>query len=371
MRVGYISQAAIPSRSADSIQVMKACEAFSGLGVSLHLHVPYRRVSEEERHDVFSYYDVERIFEIKWTKSHILPDSFSIFYIAITAGLSNYDFIFTRSIPAALIAAFFGKKVVVEIHEPLNRSRFISIFSSLLVRLENTRGIITNCNALKLHTNKHYPRVRGKTIAIHNAARIAKLVAPIDLGNKSRIHIGYSGQLYKGKGLEVIKELAPMHPDMTFHIVGGLHEDIEYWKNQLKDAENVVFHGFIEPSELARYIAAFNIVLAPYQRVIYGYKAKNNLSEWTSPMKIFDYMSLGKAIIASDLAFMHEVLVPEEEALFCNPEDVSAWSKAITRLVDNPALAKKLGNAAHERFLNEFLWEKRAEKVLSFIKTVA
>ena len=54
------------------------------------------------------------------------------------------------------------------------------------------------------------------------------------LGQKNTLKIGYIGHLYKGRGIELIIECAKQIKDMTFHIVGGFNDDINYWQNYSK-----------------------------------------------------------------------------------------------------------------------------------------
>lgn len=349
---------------------MKACESLQASGADVTLSIPFRSKSEQDVADVFEFYECKTRFKILWQRNLIFPERYSIIKIGLKAVRSDADIVFSRSIPAALIVAILQKKVIVEIHEPLDRSRMARRLSDILVNMGSLKGVITNCEALKAHTFKRYNKLQTRCIAIQNGADEIKKMPPVRFQQPEKMHVGYVGQLYRGKGVEAIRDLAPLNPDMIFHVVGGLPEDIEYWKGQLKNNKNVVFHGFVKPSYLAAYITAFDVVLAPYQRVVHGYNSSNNLAEWTSPMKIFDYMSAGKPIIASDLPFMREVLEDEKTAILCDPDDIKAWSQALNRLSKDREFAQSLGAAAKEVFLSNYKWEKRAQKVLSFIKRV-
>ena len=83
--------------------------------------------------------------------------------------------------------------------------------------------------------------------------------------------------------------------------------------------------GFIENSKLPLYQAACDILLMPYENAIAGSSGGNSV-DICSPMKMFEYMAVGRAIISSDLPVIHEVL-DNETAFFCPPEDSSAWVK--------------------------------------------
>jgi glycosyltransferase involved in cell wall biosynthesis len=84
-----------------------------------------------------------------------------------------------------------------------------------------------------------------------------------------------------------------------------------------------------------------------------------------SPLKIFEYMSLKKPIIASDLPAIREVL-DETCAVLVPPSDIKKWQEAILSM-KNSSYASRLGSEAFKRFVDNYTWEKRANRVLSGI----
>ena len=95
--------------------------------------------------------------------------------------------------------------------------------------------------------------------------------------------------------------------------------------------------------------------------------ATAQFANYTSPLKLFEYMAAGRAIVASDLASWADVLAHEETALLLPPGDSEAWSKAIMRLRDDAALRERLGTAAREKALAHYTWDARAERILAHI----
>ena len=90
--------------------------------------------------------------------------------------------------------------------------------------------------------------------------------------------------------------------------------------------ENVTFTGFIPNARLPLYQAAADILLMPYGRAIAG-SSGGNSAEICSPMKLFDYMGAGRAILSSDLPVIHEVL-DENSAVFAaagRPGCLDGW----------------------------------------------
>ena len=83
-----------------------------------------------------------------------------------------------------------------------------------------------------------------------------------------------------------------------------------------------------------------------------------------SPLKVFEYMSSGNAIICSDLLVIKEILNNKVNCLLVKPNDVSAWIKSILLLVDKPELREQLGKKAKFDLENYFTWEKRAKNIL-------
>ena len=75
---------------------------------------------------------------------------------------------------------------------------------------------------------------------------------------------------------------------------------------------------------------------------------------------MFEYMAHGKAIIASDLPVLREILVHERNALLARPDDIDAWLLSLKRLDDDRALRVTLGENAKRDFLDRHTWQKRS-----------
>jgi glycosyltransferase involved in cell wall biosynthesis len=82
----------------------------------------------------------------------------------------------------------------------------------------------------------------------------------------------------------------------------------------------------------------------------------------TSPLKLFEYMAAGKAIVASSLPAIREVLADEVNALLVAPGDPDALAAGIRRLADNPELRDALAGAARTA-VAEYSWVRRAERL--------
>jgi len=126
--------------------------------------------------------------------------------------------------------------------------------------------------------------------------------------------------------------------------------------------ENVLFTGFVLNEQLPMYQAAADILLMPYGKEIGISSGKGNSAMISSPMKMFEYLATGRAIVASELPVFHEVL-DENTAVFCSPDKANDWEGAVRGLLDNPQQREHLGKQARE-LAQKYSWTERANNIL-------
>lgn len=373
MRLAYLSGSVIPSRTANSIHVMKMCQALALEGHDVTLFAPnIRQGVEEGVTDSHKFYGVQSIFAIRkiwWSKW--LGRAYTSGLLAALYVVSNkFDAAIARCLPSAFFTALFGVPVSFEYHQPISDSGRLSLLNELifrcLIRRKSFVRLVVITHALKAQYLQRYPSLADRIhVAPDGADPFQSETPPVSLG-EGRLQVGYVGQLYPGKGMEIISKLAPLAPLIDFHVVGGLRADIEKWQAKLAGT-NISFHGFVPHAETAAYIAAFDAVLLPNQKRITWHKAGGDIGQWTSPLKMFEYMSAGKAIVSSDLPVLKEVLQHEHNALLCAPDDIDAWAAALTRLEDK-AFREKLGAQALSDFTERYTWQRRAQQILALFE---
>ena len=96
---------------------------------------------------------------------------------------------------------------------------------------------------------------------------------------------------------------------------------------------------------------------------------REQFAKYTSPLKLFEYMAAGRAIVASDLPGWADVLVGGETALLAPPDDTAAWTAAINRLHEDSGLRARLGEEARESAMARYTWAARAEAILDHIQS--
>jgi glycosyltransferase involved in cell wall biosynthesis len=228
--------------------------------------------------------------------------------------------------------------------------------------------MVTISSALLRDLRSHglAPRSEDTTLVVHDAADKPRDVPAREhllADSTDAFQIGYVGNLYPGRGVELIAAIAKGMPDVRFHIVGGSTSDLARWERS-ETPSNLTLHGFVPPSRVPGILREFDAVLMPHQRVVLAATGRSDISRWTSPLKMFEYMASGTPIIASRLPVLQEILEDGRNALLAEPDDIPGWIRAVRRLEGDAGLRNRLSREAYHDFITEHTWQRRADKVL-------
>jgi glycosyltransferase involved in cell wall biosynthesis len=100
----------------------------------------------------------------------------------------------------------------------------------------------------------------------------------------------------------------------------------------------------------------------PYQQKVAA-SSGGDIARYLSPMKLFEYMACGRAIVSSNLPVLREILSPST-AILLPPGDQESWVQAIVSLREDPTTCQQLGAAA-KREVVAYTWEARASRILA------
>ena len=139
------------------------------------------------------------------------------------------------------------------------------------------------------------------------------------LGLPAALTVLCTGHLYAGRGANLFLGLAGKFPQASFVWVGGRSVDRETWKERATGLTNVTFTGFVPNERIPLYQSAADVLLMPYGRTVTT-SSGGNTAKICSPMKMFEYMAAGRAILSSDLPVLQEVL-DGTMAVFCPSDD--------------------------------------------------
>jgi len=249
-----------------------------------------------------------------------------------------------------------GSLSLLERYERLNLMAAARIFVVSDVERRNleARGvapekIVLNPNAVDVETFR--PGIGGA--ALRGELRI----------ESTDVVAGFVGTFGPWHGVIELAQAIKMLPrelPVRFLIVGSgsLHGEVERLLQAQRESGKVIFTGAVAHDRVPALLDACDILIAPHVPLADG-------SEFFgSPTKIFEYMAMGKAIVASRLGQIGEVLSHEETALLVEPGNVRELAAAIARVAGSSELRERLGPAAREAAVKNHTWGHNARRVL-------
>ena len=183
--------------------------------------------------------------------------------------------------------------------------------------------------------------------------------------------VGFVGTFSYWHGIQVLQQaimnlLAPgasddKLPRLKFLLVGDglLRAEMSDALREHQESGNVVFTGILSHELVPQYLDAADILVSPHVPMPDGREF------FGSPTKLFEYMAMGKAIVASNLGQLGRVLERDVTALLVRPGDAGEFSSAIAHLAADGGLRKRLGTTAHAAALERHTWRQNAARVLS------
>jgi glycosyltransferase involved in cell wall biosynthesis len=123
----------------------------------------------------------------------------------------------------------------------------------------------------------------------------------------------------------------------------------------------VTFTGLVEQADGPRHLAACDILSSPHV------PNPDGTPFFGSPTKLFEYMAMGKGIVASDLDQIGEILRHGETAWMVPPADADALAAGLARLIEDPALRRSLGDAARREAVAHHTWRSHVRKTIDAV----
>lgn len=375
MKIGCITTSIVPSKTANSIQAVKVCHALKQCGQEVRLWVPeFERADWEE---IAENYGISEPFEIIWLPFNKRLKQYDFSLRSVREALEwGADVIYTWALQAAFLGNAMRAPVAMEFHDFPMGFMGPKLFR-MLMKLPSEKLIMTTTRALAEGMEEIYGlSFRDEDLQIApngtDPDRYQGLPSPAlsrrQIGLKTGFTVGYTGHFYPGRGMNLLTAIAKALPKINFLWVGGLEKDIAPWKETLaaQDIHNVTITGFIPNSDLPLYQAAADILVMPYAQKIEG-SSGGNIAPVINPMKMFDYLSAGRPIIASNIPVFHEVL-NAKLAVFCDPDNADEWVGVIKKLSKDSFLRQTMREAALDT-AQQYSWRSRAEKSIAMLES--
>ena len=174
----------------------------------------------------------------------------------------------------------------------------------------------------------------------------------------------YCGTTYRGRGIEILVRAAAEIPEVEFLIVGGRERDNALWREMARQsgAANFRMEGFVRQREVSSYLLASDVLVMPYSSGV-TIRDGTEAGEFTSPLKLFEYMAAGKPIVATGVPSVLEILRSGENSVVTPPDDAEEFLRALGFVLQDSELCARISEGARSD-ATEYTWEKRVEKII-------
>jgi glycosyltransferase involved in cell wall biosynthesis len=300
----------------------------------------------------------------------------------------GFDVIHAANPPdlAVIVAAFyklFGKRFVYDHHDlapELYYARFggkgrpsvyraLVWFERLSCRLAN--HVVTTNQSYQAIEMQRGSVPQERITIVRNGPDLNRL-RPVEpkagLRQEGKTNIVYVGIIEYQDGVDyLVRALQHLIYDLKrgdFHCLivgtGGALPKVKSLAEQLGLHDYVSFTGFVEPTEVAGYLCAGDIGVAP--------EPSNPLNDRSTMIKIMEYMAMEKPVVAFDLP--EHRFTAQAAALYARPNDELDFARQIALLIDDPERRKKMGQVGRERVENELAWSHQAKHLLDAYASV-
>lgn len=198
----------------------------------------------------------------------------------------------------------------------------------------------------------------------HFAAAASPDAAKQRLGLTGALVLGFTGFVRDWHGMDLVirwmaSAAAPAHARLLVVGAGPAQAALEQLALALHLGDRVRFTGVIDRHAVPDHVAAFDIALQPA------------VVAYASPLKLFEYLALGKAVVAPATPNIMEVLRDEENAVLFDPVQAGAFERALQRLATDGVLRQRVGQAARETIRQQGLtWDGNARRVVALAQSL-
>ena len=353
------------------------CSSFSKYFEEVELWTGRARNTKElsEIKDVFGYYNIEKSFLIRkffqfdsrilvnlseflWANLKGLVFSVNVCLHLIKYRKSQDVIIYTRIWHVLYVFRFFKKiglvdnKIYYEIHK----------FSNFLLKvLSITDGMVVINNYLKnLYKENSFQNV----CLAHDGVNIEEYK---DISNyqfqpkKKEFNVVYTGSLFLWKGVNTLVDSLEYLPNnVKLIFVGGSDQYLVDFKKYAKDSKQknrVTIVPHLPKKDLLKYTEIADVLVLPNS-------AKDKMSLYTSPIKMFEYMASKRPIVTSGLPSIKEILSDQDNAILFNPDDPKDLANKILNVLTNDC-SKLVRRALND--VESYTWDTRAKNITKFI----
>jgi len=405
LKIGYIMQADTPDLSivsATQLHVKAVVYGFKKRGHQVRM-VAIQHYKTQWTEDIQSWHPIESGFSesvpfhlvesaVRGVQARLrLPfwrlfDSYR-FSDACVSAFVDYDILYERdstiSYGGIIAARRLGIPIVLEVngdlvaewrHLGVQMSKVQRSVVHLITRqiYKQASHIITVGETIKRRLIRRWGLDPSHVSVVTNGAEI-DLFLDLDTRSdiRSRFSIGngpvimFMGGFKPWHGVDLIlrgfSRVAPSIPEAIMMFVGDgpLRLDLEQQADSLDLRERVIFTGRVEHEDVPHLLNTADVA------VIYHRASAAEIVE--TPLKLFEYMAAGKAIVAPAVPNMERILTDGVSALLVPPDDPEALACAVAKLLADGQLRKSLGQAARKEAIEKHSWDRAVAELESIL----
>lgn len=348
---------------------IKECKTLQEIfgGVSL--------IAPHEKNEIVDDIKIYAIPKAKSRKERMLKTVWQVYKSALDQNADVYHFHDPELIPIGLLLKAKGKKVIYDVHEdvpkqilskywiPSTLRKIVSVFAALLEKI--SANIFDGIVAATPSIAKRFPA--RKTVVVQNFPIINELVTKENFEYSKRpnniIYIGGISEIRGIKEMVQAIDILPKNFNAKLILAGNFTPpSLEKEISNLSGWRKTEFLGWKNRDEIAQILNTSRVglvVLHPVKNYIEGY-----------PVKLFEYMSAGIPVIASDFPLWRKIIEEAGCGILVDPLDAKAIADAIKWLLEHPKDAEEMGKKGREAVLKYYNWDNEAKKLINFYEIV-
>lgn len=305
----------------------------------------------------------------------------SVYKKALEVDADVYHFHDPELLPVGLLLKSKGKKVIYDVHEdvpqqvlskqwiPKPLRKLVSKMVEGLERYASNRfdAVVTATPTI----NERFLTYQQNSVTIHNFPIMNELIGegsgdtvkPMDL-NK----IVYIGGITRLRGIEeMVRAMEELNKeptsDVTLHLAGAFAPpSLQKEMEQLEGWNHVNFEGYLNRKEVSNLLNTSSVglvILHPEPRYVVSY-----------PIKLFEYMSAGLPVIASDFPLWRGIVDDAQCGICVDPMSPKEIADAVRYLLNNKEEARKMGENGRKAIMNKYNWEQESVRLVELYKSL-